>query len=85
MWSLNSVLFYFILFLKRFSCSVIDVDDILSVDFMPSALLMLESPENGTNSFNKTLSSLENSVLTKSDGSFDNAMHTMNFHRFKIY
>lgn len=61
--------------------NVIDVDDILSKDFMPASLLVLENPKQLVRQFdNVTLD--KNAARTEElDGSFNNAFSTMGFHR----
>lgn len=61
--------------------NVIDVDDILSEDFMPGNLLMLEHPETSSNNFNKSVDDFLH-MKKPLDGSFDRAMQTMGFHRY---
>lgn len=60
------------------SYNIIDVDDILSDDFMPGTLLMLENPQNSVKNFNETFGESVPQIL---DGSFNKAMETMGFHR----
>ncbi|KAJ8924176.1 hypothetical protein NQ315_006967 [Exocentrus adspersus] len=76
-----------LLFLASASCeytsNVIDMDDILAEDFMPGTLLVLENPTAGFKSFNESIKNLQVMERTP-DGSFGNAMETMNFHRMKI-
>lgn len=55
--------------------NVIDVDDFLSPEFMPTTLLMLENPTS-----NKT-AGYSNTSVTGFEGSFDKAMVTMGYHR----
>lgn len=61
------------------SANVIDMDDILSVDYMPGSLLMLENPESYAfiNSSGKQV----NDHFENIGGKFENAFETMGFHR----
>lgn len=79
--TLVSHLLFFAIFLKIvkiFGHNVIDVDDILSEDFMPGTLLMLENPKGAAKNFNESI--IELSDMT-GDGSFGYAMETMGYHR----
>lgn len=60
--------------------NIIDVDDILSSDFMPGSLLMLETPDGYENVYENS-SVDEASLLSKSDGGVDAALTTMGYHR----
>lgn len=77
--------------------NVIDVDDILSAEFMPGSLLMLENPEESvkilTNSSHDyhlhPESRGDNTTLSKhasvgTDGGIMDALNTMVFHRFVL-
>lgn len=65
-----------------FASNVIDVDDILSKDFMPGSILVLENPAKLAQQFDNVTVD-ENRAATKElDGSFNNAFSTMGFHRF---
>ncbi|KAL3276642.1 hypothetical protein HHI36_012014 [Cryptolaemus montrouzieri] len=68
--------FNVIVFLTSCLCdNVIDVDDLLSPDYMPTTLMMLENPmRNETKKY-------PNTTTTKSDGSLDKAILTMEYHR----
>lgn len=74
----------FVFFVATVNCeyasNVIDVDDILAEDFMPGTLLVLENPTNGIKHFNGSIKNIE-TMEKVPDGSFGNAMETMNFHR----
>lgn len=59
--------------------NVIDVDDILSADYMPETLMVLENPEKNVNTFNET--TYKEDPVKRLDGSFFNAMETMGYHR----
>lgn len=65
---------------SEYASNVIDVDDILAEDFMPGTLLVLENPSGGAKNFNDSLKNVE-TIHKLSDGSFHNAIETMNFHR----
>lgn len=71
------------MFLCAKSDNIIDVDDILSESFMPSNLLMLESPENGK--FPNTTAYGANLRKRALTGSLDEAVSTMGFHRFDFF
>lgn len=62
-----------------FCSNVIDVDDILSIDYMPGSLLMLENPDNKENYLNSSVSP-KNENLVRS-GLFNEAFSTMGYHR----
>lgn len=76
-----SVFLTYLFGLTVWAGNVIDVDDILSKDFMPGSLLVLENPQQLALQFgNVTLD--ENRARTEElDGSFNNAISTMGFHR----
>lgn len=57
-----------------FSENVIEVDDILSADFMPGRLLVLENPRQAD------LNEYENAT-SADDGSVNAALSTMGYHR----
>lgn len=63
-----------------FCDNIIDMDDILSADFMPGSLLLLENPQQ--RSIGYTNSSTNNSVESvNGDGGVDAALTTMGYHR----
>nr|CAH7730166.1 unnamed protein product [Callosobruchus chinensis] len=64
--------------LVRSSEDIIDVNDILSEDLMPTSLLIWEDPEKARKSNNGSASEV---TRFKVDGSLTNAMDTMGFHR----
>lgn len=80
------MLLFFLLFLL---CSfaicdnVIDVDDILSADFMPGNLLVLENPQQRTAEYKNSSTNYINgeTQVVNSDGSVDAALTTMGYHR----
>ncbi|VEN56194.1 unnamed protein product [Callosobruchus maculatus] len=64
--------------MARSSEDIIDVNDILSEDLMPTSLLVWEDPEKARTSYNESSSEV---TKFKVDGSLTNAMETMGFHR----
>lgn len=60
--------------------NVIDVDDILSIDYMPGRLLLLENPGNEGNYKNET-TSYDNETFDNMTGTFNDAYFTMGYHR----
>lgn len=60
------------------------LDDILSEDYMPGTLLMLENPK-GINKFDNNYTEYnqeDDRDYPKLDGTFRKAMETMDFHRY---
>lgn len=55
--------------------NLIDMSDILNVDFMPGSLLVLENPEN------EEFSNVTHVPVSDQRGTFDEAFSTMGFHR----
>lgn len=68
---------------ETLSDNVIEVDDILSADFMPANLLVLENPQQRTNNYkNASLDDVQEARNKASfDGSVDAALSTMGYHR----
>ncbi|CAH1374090.1 unnamed protein product [Tenebrio molitor] len=62
--------------------NIIDVDDILAEDYMPGTLLMLENPKGAIRNFNDSVGG--DLTSREGDGTFDEAMETMGFHRSKM-
>lgn len=61
---------------------VIDVDDILSPNYMPTSLLMLENPETMDAQFvNSSVNVKKKYDAPAFGGKFDDAFATMGFHR----
>lgn len=75
------IIFLFITFnLILISCNnVIDVDDILSIDYMPARLFVLENPESGVNYKNESY--LYQNDTEEMSGKFNEAFSTMGYHR----
>lgn len=59
--------------------NVIDVDDILSIDYMPGSLFLLENAPN----YRNDTSALKNDTLDLT-GKFNEALSTMGFHRYRL-
>lgn len=68
---------------KSLSENVIEVDDILSADFMPGNLLVLENPQQRSNEYkNASLDDLQQARNKANfDGGVDAALSTMGYHR----
>lgn len=68
---------------SEYLSNVIDVDDILDNDFMPSRLMVLENPQEYAREFKNTTVEEDDALKTSKngDGSFDSAFSTMGFHR----
>lgn len=60
---------------ETLSDNVIEVDDILSADFMPANLLVLENPQQRSNDYKNA------SNKGSFDGTVDAALSTMGYHR----
>jgi hypothetical protein len=63
--------------------NIIDVDDILAEDYMPGTLLMLENPKGAIRNFNDSVGG--DLTSREGDGTFDEAMETMGFHRWSDF
>lgn len=62
--------------------NAIEIDDILSVDFMPGKLLVLENPQQRSScSDSVNLNNTEPVFGANFDGSVDKALSTMGYHR----
>lgn len=62
---------------------IIDADDILSNDLMPSSLLVLENPQKHVREF-VNVTEKQDSTTDSLGGSVDNALATMGYHRYLI-
>ncbi|KAK5649377.1 hypothetical protein RI129_000406 [Pyrocoelia pectoralis] len=71
---ITQILFLFTL-TKSDDYSVIDLSDILNVDYMPGSLLVLENPEEISTENTTTVDTFEH------HGTINDALTTMNFHR----
>lgn len=60
--------------------NVIDVDDILSIDYMPGSLLLLENP-GGSEQLKSITNLTGNHGYDNITGNFNQAFSTMGFHR----
>lgn len=61
--------------------NVIDVDDILSIDFMPGSLLLLENT-SGSDHLKNLTNLTVNEDYDNITGRFNDAFSTMGFHRY---
>lgn len=64
----------------NYETNVIDMDDILSENYMPGTLLVLENPSQGVTRFNGSTKNVQTMERT-TDGSSRSALKTMSFHR----
>lgn len=61
------------------------MDDILSADFMPGNLLVLENPQQRSNEIkNTSFNNSEHSLGENLDGTVDAALTTMGYHRYTL-
>lgn len=79
---MKCVVFVFaILQITTLESNIIDVDDILSKDFMPENLLVLENPPKFAEQFNNSTLDQDELRTKNLDGTINNALSTMGFHR----